>query len=168
VHKLRFTPDQHSTDTLRRPGNILIKLQGASLETLYVLDWELAKTGPSPSDLGQFLGEAYLLSHFRSKSKSQNLIDSFLRSYRPTRGRYSPINMYFVVRDAGAHVAVWATMVPWRNEESTMSAVSAGFELLKLGVSADREAIAKSAFAGLFCEHDQASHHAPNKGGRIV
>ena len=146
----------------------LVKFQEASLETLYVLDWELAKTGPSPSDLGQFLGEAYLLSHFRSKSKSQNLIDSFLRSYQLTRGRHSPINIGSVVRDAGAHVAVWATMVPWRNEESTRSAVSAGFELLKLGVSADREAIAQSAFAGLLCEHDQPSHHALNKGERTA
>ena len=95
------------------------------------------------------MGEAYLLSYFHSKSKSQNLIDSFLRSYQLTRGRHSPINIGSVVRDAGAHVAVWATMVPWGDEESTMSAVSAGFELLKLGVSADREAIAQSAFAGL-------------------
>lgn len=59
------------------------------------------------------------------------------------------IDIGSVVRDAGVHVAVWAAAVPWGDEESTKSAVSAGFELLKSGASADREAIAQSVFAGL-------------------
>ena len=139
-----------TTLTLYRPGNIFVKLQGDSPEmTVYVLDWELAKTGPSSSDLGQFLGEAYLLSHFRSKSNSQNLIGSFIRSYKLTRDRHSPVDIDSVVRDAGAHIAVWAGAIPWGDEESTKSAVSAGFELLKVGASADRHAIAQSVFAGL-------------------
>jgi len=105
--------------------------------------------GPSSSDLGQFLGEAYLLMHFRSKSNGKALIDSFIGSYQLTRGRYSTIDIGPVVRDAGAHIAVWATAVPWGDEESTKSAVSAGFELLKAGASADRDVIAQSAFAEL-------------------
>ena len=140
---------QYDIDTLRRPGNIFVKLQEDSPgTTIYVLDWELAKTGPSSSDLGQFLGEAYLLSHFRSKSNSQDLISSFIRSYQLTR-RHSPVDIGSVVRDAGAHVAVWAVATPWGDEESTKSAVSAGFELFKIGASADRDAIAQSAFSGL-------------------
>lgn len=95
------------------------------------------------------MGEAYLLWHFRSKLKSQILIDSFIRSYLLTRGRHSPIDIGSVVRDAGAHVAVFAAAVPWGDEESTKTAVLAGFELLKLGTSADRGAIAQSALAGL-------------------
>jgi hypothetical protein len=145
------SPDFRATLTLHRPGNILVKLQGDSLESIYIIDWELAKTGPSPTDLGQFLGEVYLLSHFRSKSNSKNLIGSFIQSYQLTRGRHSLIDISSVVRHAGAHIAVWAwaATVPWGDEESTKSAVSAGFELLKLGVSADREAIAQSVFAEL-------------------
>lgn len=146
---LGYRQDQHVIDTLHRPGNILVELQGTSLETLYVIDWELAKTGPSASDLGQFLGEAYLLWHFHSKPISQTLIDSFIRSYQLTRSRHSPIDIGSVVRDAGAHVAVFAAAVAWGDEESTKSAVSAGFELLKFGTSADRGAIAQSPFAGL-------------------
>jgi len=141
---------QYDIDTLRRPGNIFVKLQEDSPGvTIYVIDWELAKTGPSSSDLGQFLGEAYLLLHFRSKANSQNLIGSFIRSYQLTRVRHSPVDIGSVVRDAGAHVAVWAAAIPWGDGDSTKSAVAAGFELLKIGESADRDAIAQSAFAEL-------------------
>jgi hypothetical protein len=141
---------QYDIDTLRRPGNIFVKTQeDPPGMTIHVIDWELAKTGPSSSDLGQFLGEAYLLLHFRSKSNSQNLMGSFIRSYQLTRSRHSPVDIGSVVRDAGAHVAVWAAAIPWGDEESTKSAVSAGFELLQIGASADRGAIAQSAFAGL-------------------
>ncbi|KAI6047831.1 kinase-like domain-containing protein [Pisolithus marmoratus] len=57
------------------PGNIMVCLRrgmdgtAEALEKLYVLDWELAKTGLPGLDLGQCCAELYLISRFHPLSQ---------------------------------------------------------------------------------------------------
>lgn len=57
------------------PGNVVVRLRrgvdgkAEALEKLYVLDWEVAKTGLPGLDLGQFCAELYLISRFHPHRK---------------------------------------------------------------------------------------------------
>jgi len=72
------------------PGNIMVSLRrgidgdAESVEKLYVLDWEVAKTGLPGLDLGQFCAEIHLLSEFHParKESADAVIESFLKAYK--------------------------------------------------------------------------------------
>ncbi|KAG8834106.1 Carboxy-terminal domain (CTD) phosphatase [Serendipita sp. 400] len=55
-------------------GNILMELDGPanprSLKALYILDWELVKTGPASTDIAQFAAEAFMLRQYSGRATS--------------------------------------------------------------------------------------------------
>ena len=61
------------------PGNMMVVLDGdRNLERIYVLDWELSRTGLPGADIGQFCAEIHLLRRFEADAKdsaSENYID---------------------------------------------------------------------------------------------
>ncbi|KAG8825071.1 Carboxy-terminal domain (CTD) phosphatase [Serendipita sp. 399] len=60
-------------------GNVLIEMQGPTsqvIKALYILDWELAKTGRASTDIAQFAAEAYMLRQYNTLASSSTIATS--------------------------------------------------------------------------------------------
>ena len=53
-----------------RPGNILVRILGASQSDIAVVDWELTRLATGTSDVIQFATEAYVLEYIHGKGAS--------------------------------------------------------------------------------------------------
>ncbi|KAF4573303.1 Protein kinase-like domain superfamily protein [Pleurotus pulmonarius] len=112
------------------PGNIVLN---PTTESIYVIDWELAKTGLEGLDLGQFCAEIHTLRRFHpSQSNSGDIIISvFLQTYRRVRDHPDPSTLAgIVVTHVGAHLVAWTPRVEWGGREDTRAVVAEGVELL--------------------------------------
>ncbi|KZT02494.1 uncharacterized protein LAESUDRAFT_752198 [Laetiporus sulphureus 93-53] len=124
------------------PGNVLVvprrddqgRVEG--VERLFVIDWELAKTGLAGLDVGQFAAELYLVSTFvpAGEDAANSVLTSFLRAYRETRGGSM---MGDVARRAvvhvGAHLVTWTPRIPWGSKEKVREVVHRGVDYLVQG-----------------------------------
>lgn len=125
------------------PGNLVVSLRRATdgtiegVEKLYVLDWELGKTGLPGLDLGQFCAEMYILSKFHParEEATRTIIGSFLGAYRERRGTSEDIELArTVVSHIGAHSVVWTPRVSsWTGRQKTREVVEKGVEMLVMG-----------------------------------
>lgn len=125
------------------PGNIMVSLRRATdgtiegVEKLYVLDWELSKTGLPGLDLGQFCAEMYTLSEFHParEEATRTIIVSFLGAYRERRGTGGNTELArTVVSHIGAHaVACTPRVSSWTGRQKTREVVEKGVEMLVLG-----------------------------------
>lgn len=124
------------------PGNLVLSLRrgaGGSIEgveKLYVLDWEVSKTGLPGLDLGQFCAEMYILSEFHParEESTRTMIESFLGAYRERRGKEDIELARTVVSHIGAHMVAWTPRISsWSGREKTREVVEKGVEMLVLG-----------------------------------
>jgi len=140
------------------PGNILVALRrdaagtAMDVERIYVVDWELAKTGLAGLDVGQFAAELHLLCSFKAHSEqaATSVLVSFLNTYRE---RYEDGGSLRVARTAvvhlGAHLVTWTPRVQWGSEEIVRKIVREGVGYLVSGCSATEDYIRETKLAGL-------------------
>ncbi|KAF9469683.1 kinase-like domain-containing protein [Collybia nuda] len=134
------------------PGNILITLDNAgALKRIYILDWEVAKTGLPELDLGQFCAEMDLLRRFHPEcaESAGKTISTFL-------GTYSELcrpDISFARRAIthwGVHLVAWVPRIPWGSKEDTRKTVEEGVSLLVEGYTGSDEWV-KSSFVKDLC-----------------
>ncbi|KAF7436409.1 Carboxy-terminal domain (CTD) phosphatase [Pleurotus ostreatus] len=117
------------------PGNIVLS---PTAESIYVIDWELAKTGLEGLDLGQFCAEIHTLRRFHpsQSTSAEAIISAFLQTYRRLRDHLDPLVLAgTVVTHVGAHLVAWTPRVEWGGREDTRAVVAEGVELLVGGYS---------------------------------
>ena len=124
------------------PGNILVSLRrgadGAieALDKLYVIDWELAKTGLPALDLGQLCAELYLIARFHPhrEESAKTTIRSFLSAYKQTRSNTAmdTSTARVALGHIGAHLVAWTPRITWGGRQQTRDVVQEGVELLDL------------------------------------
>jgi hypothetical protein len=122
------------------PGNIVVRLgkdenNKITLERLFVVDWELVKTGRAGMDVGQFCGDLRVLLQFhREKGETvKHLIDAFLSSYTQALGEnWDGYSAWAGVAAShmGAHAIAWGARLQYasRTRELTRSLVEEGIQ----------------------------------------
>ena len=125
------------------PGNLVVSLKRGTdgsiegVEKVYVLDWELSKTGAPGLDLGQFCAELYTLSEFHParEEATRTIIGSFLGAYRERRGTGEDVELARTVAShIGAHLVAWTPRASsWSGRQKTREVVEKGVEMLVLG-----------------------------------
>ena len=125
------------------PGNLMVSLKRRTdgsvegVEKVWVLDWELCKTGLPGLDLGQLCAELYILSEFypAREESTRSLIGSFLGTYRERRGKDGDVELARIVMShIGAHVVAFTPRISsWSGREKTREVVEKGVEMLVLG-----------------------------------
>ncbi|KAF8140469.1 kinase-like domain-containing protein [Boletus edulis] len=136
------------------PGNLVVSLRRGTdgniegVEKLYVLDWELGKTGLPGLDLGQFCAEMYTLSEFypTRRESTQTIIGSFLGTYGERRGKGKDIELARIVMShIGAHLVTWTPRVSsWSGRQKTREVVEKGVEMLVLGEEGTESSLRES------------------------
>jgi hypothetical protein len=84
-------------------GNVLINLgEQNRLRDVFVIDWEFVTMAPTWLDVGNFIGELFLISYFEGTDGSYaNVLDSFITAYRSFK---LPLDTTRVLQFAGAHI----------------------------------------------------------------
>lgn len=136
-------------------GNIMVALGGGQrVEHIYILDWELAKTGLPGADIGQFCAEIHLLRRFEAVAKdaASRILSTFLEAYSRAGTPDFP-----VCRDAmvhwGVHLAVWTPRIPWGDKATTRNVVEEGVQFLVGASSADEDWLRASNIGALLPKH---------------
>lgn len=86
-----------------RLGNVLLSFDSRSaLERIYIIDWEFVMLAPVFLDIGNFIGEVFLINYFESNDSVYiYLLESFLESYQQINEN---INIEDILGYAGAHI----------------------------------------------------------------
>ncbi|KAJ7029879.1 kinase-like domain-containing protein [Mycena alexandri] len=124
-------------------GNVMVNLTKdaitgeTSFENLYVIDWELAKTGVAALDVGQFCAEALTVTLFKPDAveASKALIEAFLTEYRAHCGVMAPHMANTAAKHMGAHLVAITSGARWGTPEETAKAIEVGLEHLMEGCS---------------------------------
>ncbi len=115
------------------PGNLMVALDGTgALKHIYVLDWELSKTGLPGIDVGQFSAEMHLLRSFYPEvcgEAAQMLLEQFLREYKRV-GEPSEEDIKQATVHLGVHLVVLAERVEWGGKERTREVVLEGVRMI--------------------------------------
>ncbi|KAK7051884.1 APH domain-containing protein [Favolaschia claudopus] len=134
-------------------GNVMVNLRAnSSLDSVYVIDWELAKAGVAALDVGQFCAEMLCLDVFRKAKAGESaraLIEEFLGAYRGSCG--GMVEGHFAnvaAKHVGAHLVAITPQVGWGPPEESVKAVELGLEYLMEGCS-DRWVRERSILAPL-------------------
>ncbi|KIJ65047.1 hypothetical protein HYDPIDRAFT_131263 [Hydnomerulius pinastri MD-312] len=139
-------------------GNVMVSLRHGeegvieSVEKLYVLDWELGKTGLPGLDLGQFCAELHVLGRFHParEESAKAVIESFLEAYKQSTGKGADEDLARVtVGHVGAHLVAWTPRVSWGGRERTREVVNEGVELLVLSSEGSESSLKESMVAHL-------------------
>ncbi|KAI6031548.1 kinase-like domain-containing protein [Pisolithus microcarpus] len=143
------------------PGNVVVRLRrgvdgkAEALQKLYVLDWEVAKTGLPGLDLGQFCAELYLISRFhpRREECATAVMTSFLSAYRRSTNKVDPALAGVTVGHIGAHLVTWTPRISWGGREQTRKVVQEGVEMLSLGCVGTASSLQDSIVGPLLSEY---------------
>ena len=103
-----------------------------ALKHIYVLDWELSKTGLPGIDVGQFSAEMHLLTRFYPEvcgEAAQAILEQFLREYKRV-GEPSEEDIEQATVHLGAHLVVLAGRVEWGEKERTREVVLEGVRMI--------------------------------------
>ena len=141
------------------PGNIIVSLRrGADgaievLDRLYILDWELAKTGISGLNLGQLCAELHLIARFHPhrEESAKATIRSLLSAYRQSR-KMDPVTARVALGHVGAHLVALTPRVRWGGRERTREVVQEGVELLNLSWTGSESSLLDSIVGPLLSE----------------
>ncbi|BCR83890.1 uncharacterized protein ACHE_11292A [Aspergillus chevalieri] len=116
--------------------------------TLFITDWELSQCGPRALDLGQMIGELYMLKHFKNLDAGLWIIQDFIEGYLPALN----VDMAFrAAIHAGVHLVAWGSSVQgWGTEEQVENVVSVGRDFVMRGWERDMAWFKKSALGCLF------------------
>lgn len=144
------------------PGNLVLSFKRRTdgtiegVEKLYVLDWELAKTGLPGLDLGQLCAELYILSEFypAREESTRTMIGSFLGAYREQSGTGEDVGLArTVLSHIGAHAVAWTPRTSsWSGREKTRKVVEEGVEMLTLGEEGSELCLKTSIVGPLLCQ----------------
>ncbi|KAJ7155316.1 kinase-like domain-containing protein [Mycena filopes] len=126
-------------------GNVMVNLtrnpedEGVELklEKVYVIDWELAKTGVAALDVGQFCAEALTVTLFHpaSAEAARALIEAFLFAYKEHCGVMADHAANTAAKHMGAHLVAITPNAGWGTPEETVKAIELGLEHLMEGCS---------------------------------
>ncbi|OJD10913.1 hypothetical protein AJ78_08201 [Emergomyces pasteurianus Ep9510] len=85
------------------PGNILLSFtEKAELDRLSVIDWEFTMLAPAFLDVGNFIGEVFLIHYFESNDAVYIvLLEAFMKAYH---GLAQAIDPEKILAYAGAHI----------------------------------------------------------------
>jgi len=142
------------------PGNLVLSFKRGTdgsiegVEKLYVLDWEVAKTGLPGLDLGQLCAELYILSEFypAREESTRTMIGSFLGVYKEQRGEDIGLAR-MVLSHIGAHVvALTPRISSWSGREKIREVVEKGVEMLVLGEEGSELSLKTSIVGPLLCQ----------------
>ncbi len=114
------------------PGNIVLNL---AEQSIYVVDWELAKTGLEGLDLGQFCAEIHTLRRFHSNrsNSAKALISTFLQAHRQAQGHSARSSLALacnVLAHTGAYLVALTPRFEWGGREDTRAVVTEGLRIL--------------------------------------
>lgn len=131
------------------------------INQLVVLDWELAKTGPAATDVGQFAGESFMLQRLTPRSAGGVLLRSFLAKYKSIlisniKEQVLPATLFDpqnIVACMGAHAAVWGNGVSWADTETTRATVEAALALCKHAMENDLQGIKDPEISVLWTDY---------------
>lgn len=130
--------------------NILISTDDKRIPTLYVLDWELARTGLPGVEVGLFCSYMDLLGRESGCSTYSDATDTILRSFIDSYGRVA-CKSERLAGDTLAHWGIshifWGPRDPPGGKELTQRLVMDGVEFLAR--SKDGPFVRKSAVTGL-------------------
>lgn len=134
------------------PGNILISADNEGEVTrIYVIDWELAKSGLRGVELGQFCAEMHNLRRFHEELEEPvaTTISSFLRSYI----RVSKVDTVALARatlsHVGTHLVILTPRIPWGGRERVRDVVEEGIKYLVQSGTAEVGWLAETLVAPL-------------------
>lgn len=134
------------------PGNLVVKTDvEGNLQRIYVLDWELTKTGPTGMDIGQFSSEIHLLRRCNPetcKETASALLECFFKEYKAACPS-SFTDVKGAIIHWGAHAVVWGARTDWGGKEITQQVVREGVRLLVDGYSADKAWLRESLIGNL-------------------
>ena len=144
------------------PGNVLISLaekpaagadgQTVGIEKVYVIDWELVKTGLAGLDIAQFVAELQLIHEFRPEGReaASSVRDAFLSAYRQTAGGAADLGVArTALTHVGAHFVAWTPRVGWEGKEKVRETVRKGVDLLVEGPEGTEEYVKNSVLGRL-------------------
>ncbi|KAI0073712.1 hypothetical protein K474DRAFT_1666285 [Panus rudis PR-1116 ss-1] len=143
------------------PGNILVdlSLEGdgkVQVKRLYLVDWELVKTGPAAADVGQFCAEMYQLRRFKAEECGEpatKITEAFLEAYHKERegvdGKWSAFARY-ALSHIGAHLIVWTPIIDWGGKERTREVVLEGVKFFEDGYTGSEESV-RTSVVGRLC-----------------
>lgn len=116
--------------------------------TLFITDWELSHCGPQALDMGQMIGELYMLKHFKNLDAGLWIIQEFIEGYRPAL----TVDMAFrAAIHVGVHLIAWGSSVQgWGTEEQVEDVVKVGRDFVVKGWERDLAWFKKSALECLF------------------
>jgi len=128
------------------PGNVLVSLTdeerldgdgrpvGVGVDGVYVIDWEMAKTGLAGLDIGQFVAELQLICEFKPEEReaASNVRDAFLRAYGESMGTGLGVARRALTH-VGAHLVAWTVRTSWEGKEKLREVVRKGVDLLVQG-----------------------------------
>ncbi|KAG4438249.1 hypothetical protein IFR05_006277 [Cadophora sp. M221] len=95
--------NSHCLTSEYRLGNVLLSFtSGLVLEHIYIIDWEFVMLAPVFLDIGNFLGEVFLIHYFESNDWVYiHLLETFIESYLMVNGH---IDVEDILGYAGAHI----------------------------------------------------------------
>ncbi|KAL2848936.1 hypothetical protein BJY01DRAFT_246162 [Aspergillus pseudoustus] len=111
-------PPEAFTNFVSRLGNVLLTFRNipspfptasktippVSLETLSIIDWEFAMAGPAFLDVGNFIGEVFLINYFeRNDEVYTRLLEAFIVEYK-THTPPQRLDIEMILSYAGAHI----------------------------------------------------------------
>ncbi|EUC45993.1 hypothetical protein COCMIDRAFT_4838 [Bipolaris oryzae ATCC 44560] len=84
-------------------GNVLINLDDKQrLRDIYVIDWEFVNMAPTWLDVGNFVGELFLIGYFEGTDDAYiHVLEAFITAYR---GCGLPLDTSRALQFAGAHI----------------------------------------------------------------
>ncbi|TDL21319.1 hypothetical protein BD410DRAFT_299299 [Rickenella mellea] len=145
------------------PGNIIISIKKSedttgmtTIERIFVVDWEVAKTGVLGLDIGQFAAEMHQMREFYpdTKKSADTLLQAFLAAYSNSR-EVDRATAQTAAVHVGAHLVAWTPRTGWSPMERTRDVVLQGVEYLLKGWEGNEEWLKESAIGGLMSETRQ-------------
>ncbi|KAF5378573.1 hypothetical protein D9615_007124 [Tricholomella constricta] len=137
------------------PGNIMVTLDSEQrLRRLYILDWELAKTGVPGVEIGQFCAEMHLLRRFvpAIEESVSTVLDTFLQAYADERQPEEEVARNALVH-WGTHLVVWTPRVQWGDKDTTRKVVEEGLRIIVAASDATKEYLSRSLVSPLVSQH---------------
>eukprot|EP01117_Protostelium_nocturnum_P013428 TRINITY_DN5008_c0_g1_i1.p1 TRINITY_DN5008_c0_g1~~TRINITY_DN5008_c0_g1_i1.p1 ORF type:complete len:340 (+),score=115.75 TRINITY_DN5008_c0_g1_i1:278-1297(+) len=118
------------------PGNLLVKTDDEGrVKEIYVVDWEMMRTGPYGIELGQLYAECFLLHFF--KGVDVKFANAMVQSYPLFLKDHEVQRM--VAMQAGFHLFTWVPMASWGGKEETEECAKLGAKIALEGWKGNRK-----------------------------
>ncbi|KAF8874414.1 kinase-like domain-containing protein [Infundibulicybe gibba] len=129
------------------PGNMMVTLNkdNGSLKNIFILDWELSKTGLPGIELGVFCAEIHLLRRFVPvyEDTISIMLTRFLQAYRVV-GSVGPSLARETLIHWGGHLIVFTPWF-WEGKEKVREVVTEGISIL-IGALTENERWLRKSF----------------------